>query len=190
MILIIDNYDSFTYNLYQMIGEIRPDIKAVRNDAITVREIRELKPEAIVLSPGPGKPADAGICEQIVKELSGEIPILGVCLGHQAICEAFGGTVSYAKRLMHGKESVAKIDTTSPIFEGLAEETTVARYHSLSLDESTLPKELKIIARADDGEVMAVQHKSAPVYGLQFHPESIMTKDGRKMLENFIGLNV
>lgn len=189
MILIIDNYDSFTYNLYQMIGEIRPDIKAVRNDAITVREIRELKPEAIVLSPGPGKPADAGICEQIVKELSGEIPILGVCLGHQAICEAFGGTVSYAKRLMHGKESVAKIDTTSPIFEGLAEETTVARYHSLSLDESTLPKELKIIARADDGEVMAVQHKSAPVYGLQFHPESIMTKDGRKMLENFIGVN-
>ena len=189
MILIIDNYDSFTYNLYQMIGEIRPDIKAVRNDAITVREIRELKPEAIVLSPGPGKPADAGICEQLVKELSGEIPILGVCLGHQAICEAFGGTVSYAKRLMHGKESVAKIDTTSPIFEGLAEETTVARYHSLSLDESTLPKELKIIARADDGEVMAVQHKSAPVYGLQFHPESIMTKDGRKMLENFIGVN-
>ncbi|MCR4903882.1 MAG: aminodeoxychorismate/anthranilate synthase component II [Butyrivibrio sp.] len=186
MILIIDNYDSFTYNLFQMIGAIRPDIKAVRNDALTVEEIEKMAPEAIVLSPGPGKPADAGICEEIVSKLSGKFPILGVCLGHQAICEAFGGTVGHASRLMHGKQSETEVDASSPIFADLPAKIKVARYHSLSLKEGTLPSCLKVTARADDGEIMAVQHKEYPVYGLQFHPESIMTPDGKKMLQNFI----
>ena len=188
MILIIDNYDSFTYNLYQMIGSIVPDIKAVRNDAMTVEEIEKLGPEKIVLSPGPGKPSDAGICEEVVEKLAGKIPILGVCLGHQAICEAFGGTVGHASRLMHGKQSDTELDTSSPLFAGLEKEVKVARYHSLSLQEDTLPDCLKVTARADDGEIMAVEHKDYPVYGLQFHPESIMTPDGKKMLENFVKL--
>jgi anthranilate synthase component 2 len=186
MILIIDNYDSFTYNLYQLIGAIEPDMKVIRNDAATVEEIRQMKPSAIVLSPGPGKPSEAGICEEVVKELTGEIPILGVCLGHQAICEAFGGTVAHAKRLMHGKQSVAKVDNTSALFYGLSDTTKVARYHSLSLKEETLPDCLEVTASADDGEIMAVQHKRYPVFGVQFHPESIMTPDGRVMLQNFL----
>jgi anthranilate synthase component 2 len=186
MILIIDNYDSFTYNLYQLIGTIDPDIKAVRNDAMTVKEIEELAPKAIILSPGPGKPSDAGICEEVVKELGAKIPILGVCLGHQSICEVYGGTVSHAKHLMHGKQSDAKIDPEAPIFKGLPETVKVARYHSLSLVPETLPSCLKVIATADDGEIMAVQHKEYPVYGLQFHPESIMTPDGLAMLGNFL----
>jgi len=188
MILIIDNYDSFTYNLYQMIGAIDPDIKAIRNDAMTVEEIEKMAPDAIVLSPGPGKPSDAGICEEIVEKLSGKMPILGVCLGHQAICETFGGTVGHASRLMHGKQSETKVDTSSALFAGLKENIKVARYHSLSLKEETLPECLKVTARADDGEIMAVEHKDKAVYGLQFHPESIMTPDGKKMLENFIKL--
>ena len=188
MILIIDNYDSFTYNLYQLIGSINPDIKAIRNDAMTVEEIRELKPSAIVLSPGPGKPSDAGICEQVVKELGKEIPILGVCLGHQAICEAFGGTVSHAAHLMHGKQSDAKVDNSSCLFKGLPGNIKVARYHSLALKAETLPKELEITSTADDGEIMAVQHKDYPIYGLQFHPESIMTPDGKRILQNFCDL--
>ena len=186
MILIIDNYDSFTYNLYQLIGSIESDMQVIRNDALSVEEIRGMKPSAIVLSPGPGKPSDAGICEAVVKELSGEIPILGVCLGHQAICEAFGGTVSHAKKLMHGKQSVAELDTSSELFCGLSETARVARYHSLSLREETLPKCLKVIATTDDGEIMAVQHTSHPTFGVQFHPESIMTPDGYIMLQNFI----
>ncbi|MCF0131026.1 MAG: aminodeoxychorismate/anthranilate synthase component II [Pseudobutyrivibrio sp.] len=187
MVLLIDNYDSFSYNLYQLIGTITPDIKVIRNDAMSVEEIRALNPEAIILSPGPGKPEDAGICIEVVKELKGEYKILGVCLGHQAICTAFGGTVSYAKTLMHGKQSKTRIDNTSPIFDGLEETIPVARYHSLSLVEDTLPEELSIIGRADDGEIMAVKAKNYDVYGLQFHPESIMTPDGMQMLENFIG---
>ena len=186
MILIIDNYDSFTYNLYQLIGSIEPDMKVVRNDAVTVDDIRQMKPSAIVLSPGPGRPSDAGVCEEVVKELSGEIPILGVCLGHQAICEAFGGTVSHAKKLMHGKQSTAKVDTSSELFYGLSATSKVARYHSLSLKEDTLPQCLKVIATADDGEIMAVQHKEHPTFGVQFHPESIMTPDGVIMLQNFL----
>lgn len=186
MILIIDNYDSFTYNLYQLIGSIEPDMKVVRNDALSVEGIRDMKPSAIVLSPGPGKPSDAGICEALVKELSGEVPILGVCLGHQAICEAFGGTVSYAKRLMHGKQSIAKVDNTSALFYGLSEQAKVARYHSLALKKETLPKCLEVIATADDGEIMAVQHSVHPTFGVQFHPESIMTPDGTAMLQNFL----
>jgi len=186
MILLIDNYDSFSYNLYQLIGTINPDIKVIRNDAMTIDEIRQLNPEAIILSPGPGKPEDAGICIDVVKELKGEIKILGVCLGHQAICTAFGGTVSYAKTLMHGKQSDTDIDVNSPIFAGLEKNIKVARYHSLSLIEATLPKELEIIARADDNEIMAVKAKDYEIYGLQFHPESIMTPDGLKMLGNFL----
>ena len=186
MILIIDNYDSFTYNLFQLIGTITPDIKAVRNDAYTVDEIRDMNPSAIVLSPGPGKPSEAGICEDIVKELGKEIPILGVCLGHQAICEAFGGTVDHAKELMHGKQSEAELDTESVMFKDLPKRVKVARYHSLALLPETLPECLKVTATADDGEIMAVEHKDYPIYGLQFHPESIMTPDGLSMLKNFV----
>ena len=189
MILLIDNYDSFSYNLYQMVGAIDPDIKVIRNDELTVEEIRELKPDRIIISPGPGRPADAGVCEDVIRELrTSGIPILGVCLGEQGICEAYGATVGYAKELMHGKQSLTKIDTTSPIFRGLPEEVPVARYHSLAVEADTLPPELKVIATADDGEVMGVQDVQYPVYGLQFHPESIMTPDGAAMLRNFLAV--
>ncbi|MBE5832056.1 MAG: aminodeoxychorismate/anthranilate synthase component II [Butyrivibrio sp.] len=188
MILIIDNYDSFTYNLYQLIGSINPDIMAIRNDAMTVSQIRELKPSAIILSPGPGKPSDAGICEEVVTKLGKEIPILGVCLGHQAICEAFGGTVSHAGHLMHGKQSSAEVDNDTALFKGLDKKIKVARYHSLSLKKETLPDCLKVTATADDGEIMAVQHKEYKIFGLQFHPESIMTPEGKQILKNFCNL--
>lgn len=186
MILLIDNYDSFAYNLYQLIGEITPDITVSRNDKITLNKIKSLNPEAIVLSPGPGKPENAGICVDLVKEFAGKIPILGVCLGHQAICTAFGGTISYAGRLMHGKSSRISLDYDF-IFKGLPSEITVGRYHSLSLVRDTLPECLRIISKAkDDGEVMAVRHKQFNVYGLQFHPESILTPDGLIIITNFI----
>lgn len=186
MILLIDNYDSFSYNLYQLVGSIDPDIRVERNDALTIKDIRQLKPSHIILSPGPGRPADAGICEAVVRELSGEIPVLGVCLGHQAICEAFGGEVSYAKQLMHGKQSLSKIDGTCRIFKDLPEYIPVARYHSLSAVEEKLPDCLEITAKTEDGEIMAVSHREYPVYGLQFHPESIMTPDGMTILKNFL----
>ncbi|MGI6057148.1 MAG: anthranilate synthase component II [Bilifractor sp.] len=186
MILLIDNYDSFSYNLYQLIGALNPDIEVIRNNAKTVGEIRDMKPDCIILSPGPGKPKDAGICEDVVRELGGEVPILGVCLGHQAICEASGAVISYAKKLMHGKQSRAKLDVTAPIFRGLPEEVTVGRYHSLAVMEDTLPPGLREIARADDGEVMAVADVERKIYGLQFHPESIMTPEGKQMLRNFL----
>ena len=186
MILLIDNYDSFSYNLYQLIGEVNPDIKVVRNDKITVEEIQTLSPECIILSPGPGKPKDAGICIDVVKNFHDKIPILGVCLGHQSICEAFGGTVSHAKRLMHGKSSEISLDYDF-IFKELPSEITVGRYHSLSLVADTLPDSLEIISKAkDDGEIMAVKHKDFNVYGLQFHPESILTLDGLTIIKNFI----
>ena len=188
MIYLIDNYDSFSYNLYQLVGEVEPDIEVVRNDALTVEELEAKNPEAIILSPGPGRPADAGICEEVVAKLSGKVPILGVCLGHQAICEAFGGTVGYAKQLMHGKASIAKVDTDSRLFKGLPEEVSVARYHSLAADAESLPACLQVIARTDDGEVMAVQHSEHPTYGVQFHPESILTPDGRAMIGNFLAI--
>ena len=149
-------------------------------------ELDALQPDAIILSPGPGKPSDAGICEEVVKKLYTKYPILGVCLGHQAICEAFGATVTYAKQMMHGKTSEIQISPESRILKGLKEPVTVARYHSLAADERTMPDCLKVTALTDEGEVMAVQHKEYPVYGVQFHPESIMTPDGKKMLENFI----
>lgn len=186
MIILIDNYDSFSYNLYQLIGQVNSDIKVSRNDKITIDEIKNLNPEAIILSPGPGKPENAGICMDLVKEFHDRIPILGVCLGHQAICAAFGGKVSHAKRLMHGKSSKISLDYDF-IFKGLPGEITVGRYHSLSLVEDTLPDCLEIISKArDDMEVMAVKHKDFNVYGLQFHPESILTPDGLTIIENFL----
>ena len=185
MILLIDNYDSFAYNLYQLIGEVTPDILVKRNDKITLDEIHQLNPDAIILSPGPGKPENAGICVSAVKEFAGKIPILGVCLGHQSICVAFGGEVSYAKRLMHGKSSTIELDDDL-IFNGLDSRITVGRYHSLSLVEDSLPDELEVISKScDDDEIMAVKHKEYNVYGLQFHPESILTPDGLTMIKNF-----
>ena len=185
MILLIDNYDSFSYNLYQLIGEIRPDLKVIRNDEKTIEEIRKLKPDAIVLSPGPGRPEDAGICISVVKELGAEIPILGVCLGHQSICAAYGGEITYAKKLMHGKTSELVVEEDNKLFQGIDQPIQIGRYHSLAAKEETLPEELKVTARTVDGEIMAVEHRTNPVYGLQFHPESILTPEGKKMLENF-----
>ena len=189
MILLIDNFDSFSYNLYQMIGEIEPDIKVIRNDAMTVEEIDNLHPSAIIISPGPGRPEDAGICMDVVKKLQGKYPILGVCLGHQAICAAFGATVTYAKQLMHGKQSLTKLDKSCELFEGLEDKELVARYHSLAADETTLPEDLKIVAQTEDGEVMAVMAEGKRLYGVQFHPESVLTPNGAKMLRNFIELS-
>ena len=186
MILLIDNYDSFSYNLYQLIGEIEPDIKVIRNDEMTVEEIRDINPDHIILSPGPGRPEDAGMIVEAVKALGKDIPLLGVCLGHQAICAAFGAAVTYAKELMHGKQSDVKFDPDCPLFRGCPEIAPVARYHSLAADADTIPACLKITALTTDGEVMAVQHKEYPIYGVQFHPESIMTPDGKQMLRNFI----
>ncbi|MGN0156071.1 MAG: anthranilate synthase component II [Lachnospiraceae bacterium] len=186
MILLIDNYDSFSYNLYQLIGSVEPDIKVVRNDEIEVSQIEELNPLAIILSPGPGKPKDAGICPQVIKTYAGRIPIFGVCLGHQAICEAFGATVGYAQELMHGKTSLVRLDTKSRMFYGMNETMQVARYHSLAAVPQTIPKELKITAVTDKGEIMAVEHETKHVYGVQFHPESVMTPDGIQIIRNFI----
>ena len=185
MILLVDNYDSFSYNLYQLAGSINPDMKVIRNDEMTIDEIRALAPASIILSPGPGRPEQAGRCMEIVEKLGGEIPILGVCLGHQAICAAYGATVTYAKQLMHGKQSVTKLDTKTPLFVGLPEETTVARYHSLAAQEETFPECLQVTARTSDGEIMALQHKTKAVYGVQFHPEAVCTEYGHALLNNF-----
>lgn len=186
MILLIDNYDSFSYNLFQLIGEVDSDISVYRNDKISLEEIEDLNPDAIILSPGPGRPQDAGICIDLVRQFHDKIPILGVCLGHQAICEAFGGKISYASRLMHGKSSKISLDYDF-IFKGLPTEISVGRYHSLSLVEDTIPQCLEIISKAkDDGEIMAIRHNEFNVYGLQFHPESILTPDGLIIITNFI----
>lgn len=189
MILLIDNYDSFSYNLFQMVGTIEPDLKVIRNDQYTVEEIDHMDPEAIIISPGPGRPSKAGVCEEVIGELGQKIPILGVCLGHQAICESFGATVTYAKELMHGKTSMATVDEKDPIFAGLHGKIQVARYHSLAADPQTIPQELKVIASTDDGEVMAVAHRTYPIYGFQFHPESLMTPKGDVLLRNFIQIS-
>ena len=186
MILLIDNYDSFSYNLYQLLGAIEPNICVVRNDAMTVAEIAACGPDGILLSPGPGRPENAGVCVDAIKILGSRIPILGVCLGHQAICAAYGGTVSYAKHLMHGKQSVADVDTACPLFRGCSDHMQVARYHSLAAVEDTLPPELVVTARTDDGEVMAVMHRQHPVVGVQFHPESILTPQGEVIMKNFL----
>ena len=186
MILLIDNYDSFSYNLYQLVGSICPDIRVVRNDQVTVEDIRAMAPSHLLLSPGPGRPDQAGICEEAVRRLAGEIPILGICLGHQAICEALGGRIIYASRLMHGKQSQVTLDQTCPLFAGCPSRARVARYHSLAVDPASLPACLQVTAATDEGEVMAVRHKVYPIYGLQFHPESILTPDGGTILKNFL----
>ena len=186
MILLIDNYDSFSYNLYQMIGSIDPNIKVIRNDEMTVEQIEALNPSRIILSPGPGRPEKAGVILEVIDKLKGKFPILGVCLGHQAISMAFGSTVTYAPRLMHGKQSEVKVDTEDKLFKGLPENIMVARYHSLIADPSTIPDELKVTAVTKEGEVMAVTHKDYPIYGVQFHPESILTPEGKTILNNFI----
>ncbi|MDR2554909.1 MAG: aminodeoxychorismate/anthranilate synthase component II [Fibromonadaceae bacterium] len=186
MILLIDNYDSFSYNLFQLIGSINTDIKVIRNDAMSLQEIEKLAPSHIFLSPGPGKPSDAGVCVEACRYFAGKIPLFGVCLGHQAMCEAFGATVSYAKTLMHGKSSVVSIDRSCKVFEGLPEKISAARYHSLATVESTMPECLITTARTEDGEIMGVMHKNFQIYGVQFHPESILTSDGKKIISNFL----
>lgn len=202
MILLIDNYDSFSYNLVQLIGEIQKEhfetdkendkkekdygIKVIRNDELTVEEIEDLRPECIILSPGPGKPENAGICESLLKKYDRPVKIIGVCLGHQAICEAFGGKITYAKELMHGKQSKMSFDKFDSLFKGIPQNISVARYHSLVAQADTLPNCLKVIATAEDGEIMAVKHKEKNIYGLQFHPESVLTEYGKKIMRNFL----
>ena len=188
MILLIDNYDSFSYNLYQLVGMLNPEIRVVRNDEIGINEIRKLAPSHIILSPGPGRPENAGILVQAAATVCREIPTLGVCLGHQAICLAFGGRVTYAGRLMHGKQSVARFDRSCPLFSGIPEEAPVGRYHSLAAEEASLPDCLRVTARTAEGEIMAVQHRDAPIFGVQFHPESILTPDGKQMLASFLAV--
>lgn len=187
MILMIDNYDSFTYNVYQYIGSLYPQIQVVRNDEITIDEIRNLQNlEALVISPGPGYPDSAGISKDVIKTFGKDIPILGICLGHQAIGEVYGGKVVPARELMHGKMSEITINNKNPLFEGLEDKIYAARYHSLIIDDETFPEDLKVIGRDEKGQIMAVCHKEYPVYGIQFHPESILTEMGMKILENFL----
>lgn len=188
MIVLIDNYDSFSYNLYQLLGQFNPDITVIRNDAKTIEEIEAVHPDHLIISPGPGRPADAGICEEAVLKFAGKIPILGVCLGHQGICEAFGGKITYASQLMHGKQSVASIHTDSPIFKNLPAEIDVGRYHSLAVEPESLPDCLEVLAETKDHEIMAVGHKKYPIYGLQFHPESILTPQGPIIIQNFLNI--
>jgi anthranilate synthase component 2 len=188
MILIIDNYDSFVYNLYQYIGEVESDVLVYRNDKITIDEIKKLKPQKIILSPGPGTPADSGICIDVVKNFYKIIPILGVCLGHQVIGHCFGADVIRANEPVHGKTSVITHNKKG-LFEGLEDEVTVTRYHSLIVDEKKLDKDIEITARTkEDGIVMGLKHKNYNLYGLQFHPESIYTQDGKRMIKNFLSI--
>ena len=185
MILLIDNYDSFSYNLYQLIGSINPDIKVVRNDKITIKEIEQMNPEKIVISPGPKAPKDAGICLEVIRYFAGKIPMLGICLGHQCIGEAFGATVSYAKKICHGKQSLINHDGTG-LFKGIDSPIKIARYHSLAIVKETVPDCLIVTATTDDGEIMAIRHRDYDITGLQFHPESIYTEHGKKIIENFV----
>lgn len=186
MILLIDNYDSFTYNLYQCIGSLNPDIKVYRNDALSLEDIEKLNPSHIVLSPGPGKPSDAGICEEVLAKLKSKYPLLGVCLGHQAIGEVFGGKVILAPHLVHGKEDTIKLDTNCPLFKDMDEKIKGARYHSLLVEKETLPEELIVTAETEAGEIMGLRHRDFPIYGVQFHPESIMTPKGINIIRNFL----
>lgn len=186
MTILIDNYDSFSYNLFQLVGMINPNIKVIRNDAYTCEEIEAMNPDHIIISPGPGRPSDAGMCEDAIRYFAGKIPILGVCLGHQAICEVFGAKITYAEQLMHGKMSVANIDVHCKLFKGLQEKIEVARYHSLAASNENFPECLDVAARTEDGEIMAVKHKDYEIYGVQFHPESILTPDGSIILKNFL----
>ena len=187
-VLILDNYDSFVYNLYQAIGELGAEPIVHRNDAVTIREIRSLAPDAIVLSPGPGhpaKPRDFGVCADVLRELSPTTPTLGVCLGHQGIGTAYGAEVGHAARILQGNSSLVHHDGRT-IFKDLPNPMVAGRYHSLAIDEATLPSEIEVSARSDDGEIMGVRHRRDPVEGVQFHPESILTPDGRGLLRNFL----
>lgn len=189
MIIIIDNYDSFTYNLYQYIGELNPDVEVYRNNKTTIDEIREKVPSHIVISPGPGFPDDAGISVKLIRELgAARIPILGVCLGHQAIGEAYGGKIVHAPRLMHGKASDIELTSDCEIFKNLPLKIRAGRYHSLIIQEESLPDELEVTARADEGEIMGIRHKDYPVFGIQFHPESVLTPCGKQILQNFLNI--
>lgn len=185
MIVLIDNYDSFSYNVYQLAGAVEPDIRVVRNDSRTAEEIESMEPDAIILSPGPGRPSRAGICEEVIRRLGSHIPILGICLGHQAICEVYGARITYASRLMHGKQSEILTDRNCPLFSGIEEKMQAARYHSLAAEPGSIPECLKVTAVSREGEIMAVQHVTYPVYGVQFHPESVLTPEGKKIMENF-----
>jgi len=186
MILLIDNYDSFTFNLYQYLGELGEQIVVKRNDSLTVEDIIELSPKAIVISPGPGRPEQAGICIEVIQQLHRKIPILGICLGHQAIGHAFGATVSKAKKIMHGKISKVYHEKTE-LFKEFEAPLEVMRYHSLVIEKGTLPNSLQVLATSiDDGEIMAIKHKEAPLYGFQFHPESVGTESGKKLIQAFL----
>ncbi len=186
MILLIDNFDSFVFNLYQMMGEINPDIKVVRNNELSIGDIEKLNPDKIVISPGPGRPSSAGNIIEVIKNFAPKKPILGVCLGHQAIGEAFNGKVTYAKKIMHGKQSEIRLYTECKLFKNLPPEIEVARYHSLAVDSKNLPSDLTVIAWSDDDEIMALKHRKFETYGVQFHPESILTPLGKQILENFL----
>ena len=188
MILIIDNYDSFSYNLYQYVGSINPDVVVVKNDAIDIKGIKDKKVSHIIISPGPGRPANAGICIDVIRAFSGQIPILGVCLGHQAVCEVFGGVVTYAKELVHGKKWPVQIANGSPLFRGLPPIIEAGRYHSLCVLRDSIPDTLLVIAETHDGEIMGVKHRDADTFGVQFHPESILTENGMLIIENFLAL--
>lgn len=188
MILLIDNYDSFSYNLYQSIGVVCRDVRVIRNDEMTVKAIQSLHPTHLVLSPGPGRPRDAGICEEAISFFKGKIPILGVCLGHQAICEVFGGEITYAGTLMHGKKSTVHIANGNPIFRGMPPLIEAGRYHSLCVKRETMPDCLYVIAEDDEGEVMGVKHRDFDLYGVQFHPESILTQNGDRIIANFLAI--
>ncbi|MFM8718109.1 MAG: anthranilate synthase component II [Chthoniobacterales bacterium] len=185
MILVLDNYDSFTYNLVQYFGELGADLSVVRNDQITVAEIEKLAPERIVVSPGPCTPSEAGISSEVIKTFGGRVPILGVCLGHQCIGEVYGGEVVRADRLMHGKTSPI-LHTGKGVFHGLPSPFEATRYHSLIVKRDTLPDVLEITAETAEGEIMGLAHRTLPIYGVQFHPESILTQHGKQMLKNFL----
>ncbi|MEQ6359603.1 aminodeoxychorismate/anthranilate synthase component II [Thermoanaerobacter thermohydrosulfuricus] len=185
MILIIDNYDSFTYNLYQYVGEMSKEIFVIRNDEVSVKDIEKLNPEKIILSPGPGRPENAGICVDVIKSLEDKIPILGICLGHQAIGYAYGAKIVKADKIMHGKTSLV-FHKGEEIFKDIKNPIEAMRYHSLVIDRQTLPRDLEITAYTEEGVIMGVRHKMYPVYGLQFHPESILTEQGKEILRNFL----
>jgi len=185
MLLMIDNYDSFTYNLVQYLGELGADVRVVRNDALSIADVEALAPEKIVISPGPCTPTEAGISVSLIQRFAGEVPILGVCLGHQAIGQAFGGKVVRAQRVMHGKLSPVLHDNAG-VFAGLPSPFQATRYHSLAIERATLPAALAVTATADDGEIMGVRHRELPVHGVQFHPEAILTEHGKQLLRNFL----
>ncbi len=186
-VLLIDNYDSFTYNLAQIFGELGADVVVKRNDEVTLADIQTLRPARICISPGPGRPRDAGISCDVIRDFGAQIPLLGVCLGHQCIGEVFGGEIVRAPKLMHGKTSAISHKGTG-VFENLAKPFEATRYHSLVVKRETLPQSLTITAESDDGEIMGLQHRGLPIHGVQFHPESILTEEGRKLLANFLRL--